>query len=64
MDDGQLPVLPGAQAQDEVHDVGLFFAPEFLQVFVGSHFVVILNIIFLWDIGEGFNILLLVIMGH
>jgi hypothetical protein len=43
VDDGQLPVLPGAQAQDEVHDVGLFFAPEFLQVFVGSHFVVILK---------------------
>jgi len=36
-DDGQLSVLPGADSEDEVHQVALFLSPEFFKVLIGSH---------------------------
>lgn len=37
-DDGQLSVLPGSDSEDEVHQVALFFTPEFFKVLVCSHY--------------------------
>jgi len=35
----KLSVLPGPHSENEVHEIGLFLSPQFLEVFVGSHVV-------------------------
>jgi len=42
MDTGQLPVLPGSNAEEKPHDVGLLFTPQLVHVFVRPHFVLYL----------------------
>jgi len=37
VDSGQLSVLPGADSEDESHEVGLLLFPQFFKVLVGSH---------------------------
>jgi len=43
VDSGQLPVLPGSNAEEKPHDVGLLFTPQLVHVFVRPHLV--LNLI-------------------
>lgn len=37
VDDWQLPVLPGPDTENEVHQVRLFLPPELFEIFVGAH---------------------------
>lgn len=46
VDGGELSVFPGSHTEDETHDIGLFLSPEFFQVFVGTHNILIYFIIF------------------
>ena len=40
VDGWQLSVLPGSESQDELHDFTFLLFPEFLKVFVCTHFII------------------------
>jgi len=42
---GQLTVFPGSHTEDKSHHISLFLSPEFFQVFVGTHNILIYFII-------------------
>jgi hypothetical protein len=46
VDSGQLSKFPGSHSKDKSHHISLFLTPEFFQIFVGTHNILIYFIIF------------------